>query len=426
MRLGPVIHGGLLLVALLFAYQTSTRSKTKKPKQGTHLVWKESKPTSLVFESEESTVRMEWREDEKGKYLWGHEDRSRVVKKKLDKPVEPAEPVEGTPADAAKDKAPAEEPKDGTPADASADEAKEEAPAEEETIEETVVTTHEYPIGTKGSDLLKEYEKLMALRKVGPITSDDFEKYDLQEKTLNLTVAFADGKQRTLLIASKSIYGGGDRYALDVQSNILYVLAGKLVKPLESAETSLGLDAVHTYKDEFVKSVEVKTTAGDKEILKGSTTDEKGQHTTWSSATSPGQNDTTLGTFIERVGKLKPAGYEPKLQAGDLIHIATLRYRDDKKQALGYLELYRQLPTMQEPSTDPKLPNQTQYYIKTEETRVLGKVGRLAGQQIDRDLVEFFGITPPPVDPEIEVEAPKPPGPTDPMELPVLPPMGGH
>jgi hypothetical protein len=377
MRSGTVIYGGLLVVALLFAYQTETRTKTKKPTRGTHLVWKIPKVTAIRLESETKTIHLEARKDDQGAYLWGHSERTSR------KPIKPVTPE----ADAGV----------GDPPEKVA------APPEEE----VTVTKRDFPLGIAGDTLFDDFAKLMALRKLGPLTPEQIEEYELHEKTMNLTV-FGGKEERTLLLASKTIYGGTDRYAIDVKSNVGYVISGKLVQPVDSAESTLGLKKMHRYEEDEIRSIEVKTTAGDKEIIKGSTTDEKGEHTIWSDAAKPGENDQTLANFIDRVAKLKPTQYDPELAASDLVHIATLRYLDTGKKAKGYLELYRQLPAMQKATRDPKAPApRTEYFIKTERTRVLGKVSRLGAERVDQDLVELFGIAPPPAPPE-PPPAPKP------------------
>ncbi len=401
MRSGPIIHGSLLVIALLFAYQTSTRSKDEKPTRGTHQVWKMSKVVAIHLESESKTLKVETRTDKQGVYLWGREDRTRKVpEKKEDKD-------HGDHGDHG------EMPKTDPPPDA----------LTEPAADEFVTTTREFPIGIAGDTLLKDYEGLVALRKLGPLSPEQLEEYDLHEKTINLTVLGQGEEQRTLLLAGKAIYGGTDRYALDVTSNIGYVISGKFVQPLDSAETSLGLKKKHLYDEEEVLSIEVKTTAGDKEILKGKTTDEKGDHTIWSDAAKPDENDQTLANFIDRVSKLRPSQYEPSLTAKDLVHIATLRYLDAGGKSKGYLELYRQLPSMQEPSTDPKAPPvTTQYFIKTERTRALGKVSRLSAERVDQDLVELFGIAAPPDPPAPKKPLRKPAPAHAPAHAPALAP----
>ncbi len=178
------------------------------------------------------------------------------------------------------------------------------------------------------------------------------------------------------------------------------MLSGKLIQPLESAESSLGLKRMHTYDKARVTSITIRTTAGDNVLVKRSAPD-GGEG--WEYETTPGASD-ALASLLERVGKLKPTKYEPEMAPSSLVHIATLRYRNTSKDALGFLELYRQPVALQSAGKSAGAVLRTQYYIRTERTRVLAKVGRLDADRVDQDLVELFGIAAPSTRP-----APAPP-----------------
>tara|TARA_R110002073_G_scaffold74100_10_gene181361 strand:+ start:7111 stop:8442 length:1332 start_codon:yes stop_codon:yes gene_type:complete len=381
MKLGPVVHGGLLVVALVVAYQSNTREKDSAPKHGTHAIWKLSDISAVVLESGKKRIRIERREDENGTYLWGEVARTKKVA-----PSKKAGPSDN---------------------DAGANDA---AP-----VYETTVTTREFPVGEAGEKLMLQYQKLMALRKLGPIASDELERYNLHEKTLTLTAIGGGKSEHSLLLAGEKIYGGTDRYAFEVDSGNGFVLSGKLVQPLEGAEGGLSIREVHSYADEKVTSIAITTTAGDRVLVKNSATDERGEHVVWEYEETPGTSEAALASFVERVEKLRPTAYEPTLEPSSLVHIATLRYRDKGEGSLGYLELYRQLVSQQEPPKKAGARQQTQYFIKTERTRVLGKVGRLDADRVDQDLVELFGIAPPPAEPEPASPAePEPGAPAEP------------
>ena len=384
MKLGPVVHGGLLVVALVFAYQTNTRKEDTLPKRGTHPVWKLGTLSTVVLESEKKRVRIEKREDENGSYYWGEVTRTTKT---------PAAAAAGPGASAG----------DAGPLD---------LPAEPE----TKVTSREFPVGRAGEELMLQYQNLMALRKVGPLASDDLERYNLHEKTLTLTVIEGGNSEHAMLLAGEKIYGGTDRYAYEVNGGIGYVLSGKLVQPLESAESSLSIRKVHSYSDAKVTSIAITTTAGDKVLVKNSVKDEGGTHVVWEYEEAPGTSEAALSSFVDRVKKLKPTSYDPALEPTSLVHIATLRYRDSGKASLGYLELYRHLPEAQEAPKRPGALQQTQYFIKTERTRVLGKVGRLDADRVDQDLVELFGIAAPPAHAERPTPAPPASMPASPSE----------
>ena len=73
MKVGPVVHGALLVAALGFAYQAWTRTKSEPPKAGTVTVWKESTDSfqAFAYDGDSKSVRVERREDKGETYLWG-------------------------------------------------------------------------------------------------------------------------------------------------------------------------------------------------------------------------------------------------------------------------------------------------------------------------------------------------------------------
>ncbi|MCP4446764.1 MAG: hypothetical protein GY811_15665 [Myxococcales bacterium] len=385
MRLGPVVHGGLLAVALAFSYQTSTRKEGGAPKRGTYPVWKLGALSAVVFESESKRVRIEERTDENGSYYWGEIRRSVPAKK--------SEPHQG-----GTDTGDAE-------------------PIAPPAVPEMTVTTREFPVGVAGEELMSQYQSLVALRKLGSLEQEKLEYYNLHEKTISLTAIEKGKGERSLLLANEKIYGGTDRYMFDVDKGLGYVFSGKLIQPLQSAESSLSIKKVHAYDDAKVTSIAITTTGGDTVLVKRVTEDAKGEHIEWSYEVAPEATDTALAGFVDRVKKLKPTRYEPELKSSSLVHIATLRYRASNKRSLGYLELYRQLASTQEPKKKSGSALQTQYYIKTERTRVLGKVGRLGADRVDQDLVELFGIAPAPVAPDPVAPTPVAPDPVAPTAV---------
>jgi hypothetical protein len=63
MKIGPVVHGALTVLALGFAYQTWTKEKSEPPKAGEVTVWNESLGDfeSFAYDAEAKSVRVEKR-----------------------------------------------------------------------------------------------------------------------------------------------------------------------------------------------------------------------------------------------------------------------------------------------------------------------------------------------------------------------------
>jgi hypothetical protein len=90
MKIGPVAHGVLTVLALGFAYQTWTREKAEPPKAGEVTVWNESVGDfeSFAYDGENKSVKVEKRTEGGSTFYWGAVTTSR-------KPPRPKTPVKG-------------------------------------------------------------------------------------------------------------------------------------------------------------------------------------------------------------------------------------------------------------------------------------------------------------------------------------------
>jgi len=371
MKTGPVAYGLLLVAALAFAYQTWTREKTVDPKTGDYVVWAHSVDSfeSLLYDSEQKSVRIERRSDDHGQYLWGEVKRSRKVPKK-------PKPKKTPGADAGADSSTPPEP---------------EPPPEDEII----TTTREFPIGEIGKKVLESFSTLRALRELGVIDEDRKEEYGLSESKDNLTVFFKGGTSRSLIVG-KRVFSGSDRYVMDPESSKAWVIATAIMRHIDGAESALSLKKLHLYEDKEVAKVTVKTNNGDKTLIKGEEANPKGKgkKITWADSATPDESDLMLANFLSRAGKLKAIEYDPKLDATSLDKAVSFHYMDASGAEIGYLEVYRKMPDLDakpEPGKSLRKPV-IEYYIRTELTRVLGKVGRLNAERVDQDLADLFGV----------------------------------
>jgi hypothetical protein len=426
MKRGPMVHGVLLVAALLWAYQTYTREDTAEPKTGEFQVWSHDSVQAIAFESERRSVRVEHRRDDKGaEYLWG------VVVRTTPKPTPPKPPV---------------------PAGGDA------GPAARPPEPEMETKTQEFPVGEAGEELIKNFKELRALRNLGPLSDEQKKDFGVADSKDSLTVSFGGKASRSLIVGGR-VYGGSDRYVLDPDSGRGYVLSAEVLRSLEGAEASLRLRELHAYKDEKVARAAVELEGGKRrELVKKPAKDGKaeaaeadmaGKPAEWADAAAPDKVDQTLANFLDRVGRLVPIDYDAKVQPSALSRLVVLRYRDDKGKDLGYLELYRSSPKATpaaaepgkpatpagaptepgkpatpagaaaqpgKPATPPADPHghqhgedghdhgtppaspeagkppapEVEYYIRTEQTRVLGKVSKLSAERVEQDLKELF------------------------------------
>lgn len=410
MMRGAIIHGVLLIAALIFAYQTWTREEKVEPKTGTVEVWtkSEDKIKAVLYETKDRTVRLERRSDDAGAYLWGTETRVTTIKPPR-KPGEKPDP---------------------------------------NAVGEQKTTVREFPVGKRGEEAVKNLASLRALRDLGELSEEDKEKFELTESTDTIAVVLASG-ERSLILGGR-VYGGADRYVLDTESGKGYAVAGTIISGLHSGETGLNLRRIHAYDKDVPKQVNlVAHMAGDKELtlVRVETETEHGKKKGWADARTPDKPDQTLANLLNRIDGVRPSQYMSEIENADkLVKVATVRYRDDGGKEVGFLELYRHEvipepepePPAPDKGTDPAKPGDPKkpgdagkkpadakaakgdakkpdakaagdadakaeppkpkepqpkitFYVKSERSRIYGRIGKSLGNLIERDLKQLVG-----------------------------------
>jgi hypothetical protein len=512
MKIGPVVHGALTVLALGFAYQTWTKEKTEPAKAGEVTVWNESVGNfeSFAFDAENKSVRVEKRAEGGNTFYWGSVTTSK-------KPARPKVPVKGDepekavkegaddghghgappggppgkvrpgpkPGDKATPPAPAKPgatpakpgatpakpgatpakpattpAKPGTapaapkkpaagaapkgpgsphhmqaepaappePVDTPDDEGGMDTPDSSaatpaggaEPEEEVETTTREFPIGKGGRELIESLAHLHAMRDLGKLSDQQKEEYGLVESKENLTVFFKGGKQYSLIIGER-VFGGSDRYVLHADTGKGYVLShSEILRHIDGAETSLGLKDLHRFqedaeeekpatpnqpnaprpkKDRYpgVQSIVVEAGSSSRELVRADTTDPKGEKTLgWAGKDKPGQPDLSLSNFLSQVDRLKPTEYDPSIDESTLEKVLTVKYRSGGSKVVGQFELFKKnvvTPEITPPEGgDEKKPDdKVEYYVKTDLTRIPGKVSRMAAERVEQDIPQLFG-----------------------------------
>jgi hypothetical protein len=386
MMRGPIIHGALLAAALLVAYQTWTREAAPEAKRGEFVLWQGTSEAvkAIAYDTENKTVRVERRDG----YLWATVTRTTPAAPKPPKPA----PAEDAPP-AAGDKAPAtatEPAQAGDKAPATATEPAQagdkvaatsgEAPATDEPAPAPTVTEKQFPVGEQGDELFASYAPLRALRELGALTDEQRKEYGLDASKTQLTVYYGNA-QRSLAIGDR-VYGGSDRYAIDAESGRAYVIAGEVVSPLEGSEAALRERDLLPFTSDQVKTATLATPNQTRELVRG---DNEGPHgreaATWAYADAPMDNDQTLANFMTRLEKLVPTEYLPERREDSMTRVVLVTYRGADGAQLGTLALYR---------AEAAAGAEPEYFLRTENTRVLGQVPAPSAEQIDKDLEQLF------------------------------------
>ena len=323
---GPLVHLAVLAVSAAAAIGVWTRDKEPKT-QGDVTVWsgRAADVERVTFESKTRKVDLTAKSDEAGRYFVGTAER---------------EPPAASPADDG-----------GAP-----------PPAPPRT------TTTLLSVG--GADkLATALAPLKATRALGRVGDDRAAEFGLAEPdgTVSFKVAGAEHK----LLLGGVTPGGSDRYVKDPASGEVYVLKGEPLRSLESAESGLMERELHEWKEGDVTTVKILAGEKTRSLVRGGADTKK----FWADAAKPDENDETLGNWMSKLDRLRPMEFTAAPPEGREA-VVRLEYKGGSKD-LGFVEVVK---------TKAAESGKSDYFLRTERTRLFAKVATSLGEQLDQDL----------------------------------------
>jgi len=338
------VHGIVLAVMLIFAYQAWTPNEprsTDTDRDGSVTIWELSPDQlrSVTYQQARGTTVIERREEQGSSYLWGSS-------------LEPA-------------------PADSSEAAASADTAAAAGTAQGTTQAE------EFPIGEEGEDIWRRLAQLRALRDLGVLDDAAKEQYELSDPERRLTVATAD-TERTLQVGG-IVYASNHRYVFDPNSGRGYVLADEIARALEGGSSTLRLRKLHRFAQDEVGSVTVRGMSGERTMTRRAGASRSAD--VWVSPDAPDEPDQTFQNFMNHVQQLAYTSFEPAVSVDTMQFLVRIDYAGEAEEPLGFLELY---------SVASSEPDISEYYLRTEATRIPALAYRGFAERVDRDLADLF------------------------------------
>jgi hypothetical protein len=266
----------------------------------------------------------------------------------------------------------------------------------DEPPEELISTTREFPTGDGAAKVIKGFTDAHAVRNLGKVPEDKKKEYKLDDTSTTLSIVFRD-KTYTFVVGG-SPYGNRDRYALDTDTGIGYVLSGELISPLEQGESGLRLTDPRGFDANSIHQVTVSTPdqksrvaqrmMADPPKAEGSAKPVTTKTKTWGDP-AVGKPDQTLANFVDNADRMRPTKYEAALDRATLTEIVKLTYRDQGGKTLGSMTLYKG-----EKAPDPANPaapaGGVEYYVVTEKTRVPGVVPKGTAERVEQDIATLF------------------------------------
>jgi hypothetical protein len=217
-----------------------------------------------------------------------------------------------------------------------------------------------------GERLADALAPLKALRALGKIGADRAAEFGLAEPDATVTVQVG-GATHTLLVGAVTP-GGGDRYVREGASNEVYVVKGDALRNLETAESLLLERDLHEWKDAEISRARLESGGKARDLVRSGPEGKR----FWADAATAETNDETLGNWMSKLEKLRPSEF---VLADPDPRETLLRVEYTGRKPLGFVELVK-----------VKGGDKPAFYLRTEHTRLFGKVAGTQAEQLEQDL----------------------------------------
>jgi hypothetical protein len=347
-----VLHGVLALLGLSWAYQTWTRPpETEQPASIATAVTiaecEEAQLASLEVETPTHMVTIKPKRGGNDNQYWVTTQRRKPPEETKPEQAKPADPVaQGAAGSAAGPTAgakaasdPARSTDPAKPADpaAPADPAK---PAEPEKKKEARPYDPDAPVtflaNAKFDELLKSLTPLRAVRSLGPIPKDKYAQFGFDKVGTYLRMQ-CGGRKVALDIGGRT-YGSGDRYARDPKGKESYLLEGRIITDLQSAQFKFMQSELHDFALTDVDEAVISAKGMQRKLLHRNRLVK--EEARWVDAAQPDRRNELFGNWFERLGRLKAKAYlgegqqpgaDLKIAAGPAQPVLAIEYRLEGK-----------------------------------------------------------------------------------------------
>jgi hypothetical protein len=213
---------------------------------------------------------------------------------------------------------------------------------------------------------------LKAVREVGRIDRARNEEFGFKDPASTVIVTLG-GAERRLALGGPTP-NGSDRYVRDESTSVVYSIHGDFLRDLELGEMGLSEHDLHDFQDPDILSVRIVGMGKSRELLRRGPSTKR----IWADPASPDKADETVSNWLNKVDRLRPTEYTADLPAGGE-PVARIDYKV-KGEDGAFFEI-------------TKVPGQggkSEYYVRSEHTRLWGKVHRPLGEQVEQDFASVF------------------------------------
>jgi hypothetical protein len=368
-----LIHGVLLAGALIAAYFVWTREPSGSEDEISILAIR-SGLDKVVYAGEDRTVTLDRKKDERGTYYG-------IRVETLETP--PAPPA-SQPTPAAKDAPLDGEGKAAGSANGAAS-AKPVVPSSPKPSPAEVrakVRKVQQFLGNRSTEILVAgLSNFSAVRSLGQLEGEKLKTFGLTDSKKSLTLV--SGSSPRVFILGGSTYGNLDNYIKDKEDGRVYVIRPKSIQDMLYAESRLMERGVHSFKLSELDRAVITVRDTKKAVLQKNREDQL--RSFWVDEGSPDRRKDFYKNWFDKIDRVRVLEYtQPGKKIDGLSSIFSIEYFLGSKK-LGTLKLFKQQTLI------PKVAGSDEhgagdYYAETEDTRMLVKISRQLGDELNRDI----------------------------------------
>jgi hypothetical protein len=270
MKRGVIVYAGLLLIALVLAYNAWTHEGEADLSEATVVLAADPDDLEGIdFSSDKVDVTLDVLEDAHGKYVW----------------------VTATPKTTGeqKDETKADEPPDPHAPQPEEDDGKAE----------------EFKAGKSGDTIVEGVAPFVVKRQLEGVAEDQLGELGLDPPEATLTIRRKGRDAKTFELGGGK-YGGTNFYARDPDDGKIYVVDGTLVRPLQSAKRTLPDRTLVGVPNNEIEKIDVRS--GDASATFVQHNPDDAEATFWSTAGSEDKN-AAVATWIDKTLAMRSSSY---------------------------------------------------------------------------------------------------------------------
>lgn len=228
-------------------------------------------------------------------------------------------------------------------------------------------------------EILEKVAPLKAVRRLGKLTKEQREEFELDDPEGSLEIELTDGTRR-FEVGARSFGAGSHYYVLDAESGEAFLFNSKLIRDLDLAQSRLMQRELHRF--EPGDSATAVVSSGTKRLELTQRNRHSQQERAWVEAEQPESTSKTVTNWMRQLERLRALAYpgpEDEFSGDGGTSVVRVEYKDEQGSDLGFVELVKA-------TTAPP-----EFFGRSEATGSWVRLSRTVGEQLESDLDSILG-----------------------------------